>query len=68
MSLRSSLLFLATCLMPHVAGADEIRPVAVGDKSPDFEVTGIDGKPFSLSERLADGERNIVLLFSRAHW
>lgn len=44
------------------------NPVEVGSPAPDFVATGIDGKPFKLSEKLASGEKNIVLLFSRAHW
>lgn len=42
--------------------------VRIGAAAPDFVATGIDGKSFKLSEKLASGEKNIVLLFSRAHW
>lgn len=42
--------------------------VTVGQPAPDFVVIGVDGKPFKLSEKLSGGDKNIVLLFSRAHW
>lgn len=48
--------------------ADEPKTVTVGDKAPDFAALGIDGKEFRLSEQIASGESNVVLLFSRAHW
>ncbi len=41
--------------------------VTVGKQAPDFVATGIDGKQFKLSEKIAAG-KNISLLFSRAHW
>lgn len=42
--------------------------VTAGQPAPDFVATGIDGKPFKLSEKLSGSDKNIVLLFSRAHW
>ena len=51
-----------------IASADELQNVVVGSAAPDFTATGIDGKPFKLSEKLANQDKNIVLLFSRAHW
>ncbi len=45
----------------------EMKPVAVGKPAPDFTATGIDGKPFKLSEVTASG-KNVALMFSRAHW
>lgn len=45
-----------------------LMSVKVGERAPDFSVTGIDGEPFKLSEKLAGGKKNIVLLFSRGHW
>ncbi len=44
------------------------KPVAKGMRAPDFTATDADGKPFKLSERLAKGDKNIVLIFSRASW
>ncbi len=41
--------------------------IAIGKPAPDFTVTGIDGKQLKLSEKTASG-KNIVLMFSRAHW
>lgn len=37
-----------------------------GDQAPDFAAPGIDGEPVRLSSYL--GEKNVVLVFSRAHW
>lgn len=41
--------------------------VEVGKKAPDFTMENIDGKSFKLSERIGK-EKNIILMFSRAHW
>ena len=41
--------------------------VKVGKQAPDFTATGIDGKEFKLSQKLASG-KHVVLMFSRAHW
>ncbi len=52
-----------------IVAADEAPPkVEVGKPAPDFTVTGIDGKTFKLSDKLKSGEKNIVLMFSRASW
>ncbi|MEO2034975.1 MAG: hypothetical protein ABGZ35_23080 [Planctomycetaceae bacterium] len=48
--------------------AEDIMEATVGQATPDFTATGIDGKKFTLSDKLKAGERNIVLLFSRASW
>ena len=48
--------------------AQVANTVTEGKPAPDFVVTGIDGEQFKLSEKLSDKDRNIVLLFSRAHW
>ena len=42
--------------------------VTAGKPAPDFVATGVDGKQFKLSEKLSGNDKNIVLLFSRAHW
>ncbi|MFN3191879.1 MAG: hypothetical protein ACE361_15315 [Aureliella sp.] len=47
--------------------SDEAPKVEVGKKAPDFTMTNIEEKSFKLSERLGKG-KNIVLMFSRAHW
>lgn len=39
----------------------------IGSAAPDFVVTGIDGKEFKVLEKLGQG-KNLVILFSRAHW
>ena len=56
------------CLIAVAAMADETPKVEIGKPAPDFAVTGIDGKTFKLSDKLAAGDKNIVLLFSRANW
>ena len=56
-----------TLLMACRADADEVK-VQVGKPAPDFTVTGIDGKPFKLSEKLNGGKTNVAVMFSRAHW
>jgi hypothetical protein len=48
--------------------ADEAATVKTGQPAPDFTVTGIDGKPFKLSDKLKTGDTNIALMFSRASW
>lgn len=61
-------LIACLCLVTTVAMADETPKVEVGKPAPDFTVTGIDRKTFKLSDKLAAGDKNIVLLFSRANW
>ncbi|HAD62137.1 MAG TPA: hypothetical protein DCG12_23100 [Planctomycetaceae bacterium] len=48
--------------------ANEPVEIEVGRKAPDFEMTGIDGKKFKLSDKLKSGRKNVVLIFSRANW
>ena len=65
--------FLLTCgcfvllgaVFPLVDCAAE--EAAVGKPAPDITLTGIDGKPFKLSEITSSG-KNVALMFSRAHW
>ena len=47
--------------------AETTTVAQVDEKAPDFKMTGIDGKEFSLSDVTAEG-KNVVLMFSRAHW
>ena len=63
-------LSLVTCLALTASGlADEkAAPAKVGSKAPDFTIKGIDGKDIKLSEKLKGGDKNVVLLFSRANW
>ncbi len=39
----------------------------IGQNTPDFEVSGSDGKAFKLSEVLEKGT-NVKLMFYRGHW
>jgi hypothetical protein len=48
--------------------ADEAPMATVGQAAADFIATGIDGKKFKVSDKLKAGDKNIVLLFSRASW
>jgi hypothetical protein len=64
------ILTVGSCLLMfgNVCLADEaVKEAAVGKPAPDFSATGIDGEQFTLSEKTASG-KNIVLMFSRAHW
>lgn len=44
----------------------EAAEIAVGKKAPDFEVMNIEGKSVKLSDWA--GKKNLVVVFSRAHW
>jgi len=55
-------------LLTSTSAADEMPKVEVGKPAPDFSMTGIDGKMFKLSDKLKVGDRNVVLMFSRANW
>lgn len=46
---------------------DPVAQLLVSAPAPDFSMTGIDGKEVKLSQLTAEG-KNIVLMFSRAHW
>ena len=48
-------------------GVGQESQVKVGQPAPDFVVTGANGKPFKLSDKLKQG-KHLVLMFSRAHW
>lgn len=64
---RLSLTLLALLFVAS-AYSDDPAPAVVGADAPDFAATGIDGKEFKLSDKLAKKDKNIILLFSRAHW
>jgi|GEM_PF-648612 len=65
---RSILSVLLTCIATGHAVVGEDTVAVVGKPAPDFTATGIDGKEFTLAERLESGDRNTVLVFSRANW
>ncbi len=62
--LAGGCMFLLTAVC---AAEEDAVTVAVGKPAPDITVTGIDGKPFKLSEVTSSG-KNVALMFSRAHW
>jgi peroxiredoxin len=55
--MRKSLLLrsLVTAALVVVAGVGVASAIAVGDKAPEFTLTGTDGKPVKLSELTAKG-------------
>ncbi len=59
---------LLACLAMSQSVAAEDPVAAVGKPAPDFTATGIDTKDFTLANKLRAGDRNIVLVFSRASW
>ena len=58
---------LGLLLTTAVVGQQTPEKIEVGKPAPDFTVTGVDGKKFKLSEKIAKG-KNVALMFSRAHW
>ena len=66
--LRKFSLGLCLAIVASVASADEVPQAEVGKSAPDFTATGIDGRTFKLSDKLKSGDKNVVLLFSRANW
>lgn len=57
---------MAAFLNLQTTQANETSDVAkVGEKAPDFTLTSADGKEISLSDYQ---NKDIVLIFSRAHW
>jgi len=49
------------------ASQSPAKRLAEGDAAPDASFIGLNGKAFRLSE-LTDRGKNVVLVFSRAHW
>ena len=49
------------------AKAQDAANLSVGQRAPDFRVTDSNGKSLELSARTKAG-KNVVLMFSRAHW
>ena len=64
---RCTLSFSCLLLLSAVCLAQDSAEATVGKPAPDFTATGIDGKDFKLSDKISSG-KNIVLMFSRAHW
>lgn len=65
--MRKLLLPITLLFIASTSFAQEDVKVAVGKQAPDFTVTGIDSKDFKLSDKIGK-DKNIVLMFSRAHW
>ena len=51
--------------LSNLSAAEDPAAVKVGDKAPNFTLTSADEKSVSLSD--FEG-KNVVLVFSRAHW
>ena len=61
-----SRLLCLTATVLFAANSLQAEEVAVGKPAPDFKATDIDGKEVKLSDWV--GKKQIVLVFSRAHW
>lgn len=61
---------IGVCLLAFSGAvqADESLKAEIGKPAPNFTATGIDGKSFELKDKLKSGEKNVVLIFSRANW
>ena len=69
LTVTAAALLGASLVFPKTIPADENTPLLkVGQKAPDFKITGIDGKPIELKKKLQDERHNVVLIFSRANW
>lgn len=71
LKLLLSFALLATIASSSLAQDKTPKPkkeeIKLQSTAPDFTVTGIDGKPVKLSDKLKQ-KKNIVLMFSRAYW
>ena len=68
MKLKQFLSMTLVCMaIASIGLAEDLPKVEVGKPAPDFVMTGIDGQQLKLSDKLGQ-EKNIVLMFSRAHW
>lgn len=63
------MVLVAGALLVPVGARAQEKPTKVedGKPAPDFTMTNIEGKEFKLSDRIG-GEKNVVLMFSRASW
>ena len=52
---------------PRAASQSPVEKLAEGDSAPDASFIGLNGKLLRLSELTGRG-KNVVLIFSRAHW
>ena len=59
---------IVSCVVMSQPLAADDPAAAVGQLAPDFTATGIDGVEFTLAGKLEAGDKNIVLVFSRANW
>ncbi|APZ90723.1 peroxiredoxin family protein [Fuerstiella marisgermanici] len=66
--MRTLLIAATVAIACPFSFADEASKVEISSPAPDFTATGIDGKAFKLSDKLKSGKKNVVLIFSRAHW
>ena len=66
--LRNSTAALTLIGVPALLFAGLGKAPVPGEPAPDFAMISIAGQPVKLSEKLAGGDTNIVLVFSRANW
>ncbi len=62
-----TLAFLIAAFVPCLVGADEDhpKPLAIGSSAPDFHLTGIDGKTYSLAD--FKDAKILVVIFTAVH-
>lgn len=64
--LKVSTLLLISIAMPASVFAEKDQKLAVGDAAPDFKLQNVSGEHVQLSSFA--GKKNVVVVFSRAHW
>lgn len=64
--LATVLLLTLVALVPLAHAADRAKPLAVGDRAPDFTLLDQDGKPVKLSDLLSRREAVVVAFYIKA--
>jgi hypothetical protein len=59
---------MVTDLKTDLDDSEQLKKLAVGDMSPDFEVELMGGEMLKLSDHVKSCSGPTILLFDRAHW